>query len=297
MKNAPIQHRVELSIFLLVSGLLRLLPHSAARRFGHLLGDFFFRLGRRRRRIAIQNLADAFPQWPSAQHRRVARDSSRQLGASFCDALSARRFSLRQLCARVRLEGFEHLTEAASRDTGYLVTTPHFGHWEISAWIIGGYCPPFNIVGRPLDNPHLDRLLTQMRTRFGSAMIPKRGAVRGMLKALKAGQGVGLLIDQRMQKHEGIMVPFFGRPASTSPMLARMSIKSGAAVIPFYCYPEPKGRYRMVFKPAIEPGESGEKVGKDKKAEALTRLYLENAEEAISEHPHLWLWAHNRWKE
>ncbi len=297
MKNAPVQHRVELFFFHLVYALLRLLPHSVARRFGSLLGGLFFRLGRRRRRVAVNNLAGAFPHWSSAQHRRVARDSSRHLGANFCDSLSARRFDLRQLCKRVRLEGFEHLAEAAGGEGGYLITTPHFGHWEICAWIIGAYYPPFSVVGRPLDNPHLDRVLTELRTRFGNHLIPKRGAVRGMLKALKAGGGVGLLIDQRVQKHEGIMVPFFGRPASTSPMLARMSMKSGAAVVPAYCYPEPKGCYRVVFKPAIEAKKPDHAESREEAAAALTRRYLESAEEAIGEDPHLWLWAHDRWKE
>ncbi len=297
MKNAPVQHRVELVLFRLVCGFLRLLPHVAARRFGRMLGGLFFRLGRRRRRVAIDNLAGAFPDWPASQHRQVALDSSRHLGANFCDILSARRFNLRQLCKRVRLEGFEHLAEAARRETGYLITTPHFGHWEICAWIIGAYCPPFSVVGRPLDNPHLDHVLTQIRTRFGNPLIPKRGAVRGMLKALKAGGGVGLLIDQRVQKREGILVPFFGRPASTSPMLAKMSIKCGAPVVAAYCYPEPKGRYRVVFKPAIEADSVDPSTQRDEAVRQLTRRYLASAEEAIGERPHLWLWAHNRWKE
>ena len=292
MKNAPTQHRVEFFFYRLVAGLLKLLPHSAARRLGSGLGGLFFRVSGRRRRIAVGNLAAAFPEWSASRCRQVALASSKQLGANFCDTLSASRFSLSQLCKRVRLEGWEHIEEAAGREAGYMITTPHFGHWEIAAWVVGAYFPPLSIVGRPLDNPHLDRVLTELRTRFGNHLIPKHGAARGMLKALKRGEGVGLLIDQRVQRHEGIEVPFFNRPASTSPVLARLSMRSDAWVVPLYCYPEPKGRYRLVFHPPIQAKGAG-----DEAVAALTRRYLEDAEVAITERPELWLWAHDRWKE
>jgi KDO2-lipid IV(A) lauroyltransferase len=291
MKDAPARHRVEYWLFRLVDALLRTLPHAATRWLGARLGGLFYVVGRRRRRVAEKNLAAAFPAWPAARRLAVARASSRHLGANFFDTLSARRFDLRQLCGRVQLEGWEHVEAAAGGGSAFLITTPHFGHWEIAAWIVGAYFPPLSIVGRPLDNPHLDRVLTQLRTRLGNRLIPKHGAARGMLRALRAGEGVGLLIDQRVQRHEGIEIPFFGRPASTTPVLARLSIKTGAPVVPLYCYPEPKGRYRLVFHPAIEPAGEG-----DAAVEALTRRYLADAETAITERPELWLWAHDRWK-
>jgi KDO2-lipid IV(A) lauroyltransferase len=149
-------------------------------------------------------------------------------------------------------------------------------------------------VVRPADNPWLDRELRALRERFGNAVIPKRGAARRMLEVLRGGGRVGILIDQRVQEREGIAVPFFGRPALTSPVLARLSLRTGAAVVPITAYPESGGRYRIVVRPAILPPENGDD---EETVKVLTRRYLEVAEEDIRAHPEMWLWMHRRWDE
>src|SRR5436305_466578 len=132
-----------------------------------------------------------------------------------------------------------------------------------------------------------------LRERFGNDTLPKRGAARKMLETLRGGGRVGLLIDQRVQKKEGIEIPFFGQPALTTPILARMSLRTGAAVVPVTVYPEPGGRYRVVVRPPILPPAGGR--DEEETVAALTRRYLETAEEDIRANPHMWLWMHRRW--
>ena len=114
-----------------------------------------------------------------------------------------------------------------------------------------------SIVVRPADNPFLDRELRAMRERFGNTVIPKRGAARRMLEMMRDRGRLGILIDQRVQEREGIAVPFFGRPALTSPILARLSLRTGAPVVPLTVYPEPGGRYRVVVRPADPAARGG----------------------------------------
>ncbi|HKI05381.1 MAG TPA: lysophospholipid acyltransferase family protein [Thermoanaerobaculia bacterium] len=294
MKNRPLRHRVEYGLYLALKGFLRALPHSGARSFGRGLGSLAHRLDRRHRDVALRNMALALPEIGEAERRRLVRECFRHFGAALCDAISSTRFGARDLCHLFNLQGWEHLDEAESRGKGIFILSAHLGFWELVPPMIGLTRGRMDIVVRPADNPHLDRELRALRERFGNAAIPKRGAARKMIEALRARGRVGILIDQRVQEREGIAVPFFGRPALTSPVLARLSLRTGAAVVPITAYPEPGGKYRIVVRPPILPpeGEDDEEA-----AAALTRRYLEAAEEDIREHPEMWLWMHRRWDE
>ncbi len=293
-KNRPIAHRVEYGFYLLLKGFLRALPHRGARAFGRWVGALAHAIDRRHREIALRNMALALPETDEAERRRLAGECFRHFGAALCDAISATRFNPTELCHLYTLEGWEHLDEAERLGKGLFLLTAHLGFWELSPPLIGLTRGPMSIVVRPADNPFLDRELRAMRERFGNTVVPKRGAARRMLEVMRDRGRLGILIDQRVQEREGIVVPFFGRPALTSPILARLSLRSGTPVVPLTVYPEPGGRYRVVVREPILPpaGESG-----DEAVLALTRRYLEIAEEDIRGHPAMWLWMHRRWEE
>jgi len=300
MKHAPVRHLVEYGAVLLAKGAVRALPHTAARRVGRSIGALAWRVLRRHRRIAEENLARALPELGTTEHARLARACFEHFGMGMTDAISAGRFDLEELCRRVDLVGWEHLQEAEERsdETGVIVLSAHVGLWEIAAYPPGVYGGPLSVVGRPLDNPWLDRELVRSRKRFGNQLIPKQGAVRQMLKAINRGERVGILIDQRARRGEGIWVPFFGIPAYTTPILARLTLRTGAAVVPIHGFPLPKGRYRVELAPAIWPSDVTEAGFEGEEAVAeLTRRYLAAAEAAIRKHPDQWLWMHQRWKQ
>jgi KDO2-lipid IV(A) lauroyltransferase len=289
------RHRLEFSLYLTLKGFLRALPHRTARAFGRGLGGFVHTIDRRHREIALRNMALALPEIPEAERRRLVGECFRHFGAALCDTISSSRFDARDFCHLFTLEGWEHVDEAESLGKGLFLLTAHLGFWELSPPLVALTRGPMSIVVRPADNPFLDRELRGLRERFGNAVIPKRGAARGMLETMRERGRLGILIDQRVQEKEGIAVPFFGRPALTSPILARLSLRTGAPVVPLTVYPEPGGRYRVVVRPAILPPSNPAKG--DEAALALTRRYLEVAEEDIRAHPEMWLWMHRRWDE
>jgi KDO2-lipid IV(A) lauroyltransferase len=294
VKNRPIGHRVEYGLYLALKGFLRALPHAAARSFGRGLGNLAHALDRRHRGIALRNLALALPEKDEAERRRLVKECFRHFGAALCDAISSTRFGPTELCHRMSLRGWENLEEAERRGKGIFILSAHLGLWELVPPIVGLTRGRMDIVVRPADNPRLDRELRALRERFGNAVIPKRGAARRMLEVLRGGGRVGILIDQRVQEKEGIAVTFFGRPALTSPVLARLSLRTGAAVVPIAAYPEEGGHYRIVVRPAVLPPEGGDD---EDSVAALTRRYLEIAEADIRAHPEMWLWMHRRWDE
>lgn len=295
MKHAPVRHFLEAAAVHGVRGAIHLLPHRAARALGHGLGRLGWHLDRRHRRVALDNLSAALPELAAAERRRIARACFRHFGGALVDTLSAHRFDLVELCRRTTLEDWHFLEEARRQAAprGVFVMTAHFGYWEPAAHALGAWGGPLHVVGRPLDNPRLDRDLTALRRRFGNRLLAKRGAARGMLRAIEAGETVALLVDQRVQPKEGIELPFFGRPAWTTPILARLSLRLGVPVVPGFGYPEPGGRYRVVLRPPIVP-PAGARDDEESVA-ALTARYLAVMEVEIRRRPELWLWMHRRW--
>lgn len=290
MKNAPLRHAVEYAAFLPWKGVLRLLPHAASRAFGHRLGDLAWAIDRRRRRIADENLAAAFPALAEAKRRELVRGCFRAFGASACDALSAARFAPEELLARVERQGWESFAHAAENGRGTIVLGSHYGNWEVVSPSVALTVGTMAIVGRPADNPLFDREMQALRVRFGNRSLDKRGSVREMFRVLAAGGRLGLLVDQRVRRDEAIEVPFLGRPALTSPIVARLAARTGAAVVPVFGEHLPKGRYRLEALPPILADAGEDDV-------AFTRRCLEPLEARIRERPELWLWLHRRWKQ
>lgn len=288
MKNAPLRHALEHALFLPFYGLVRLLPHPASRALGGALGALAGRLDRRRLNTALANLAFALPELSADERRRIARACFRHFGASFTDALSSLRLSADDVRARVERVGFESFAEATARGRGTIVLGSHFGNWEIVPAAIALAAGPVSVVGRRADNPHFERLVQRLRTRFGNRALDKRGSVREMFRILQRNERLGLLIDQRVRAQEAIAVPFFGRPALTSPIVARLAGRTGAAVVPVFGRELPGGRYRVEALPPLFAGAGEDEV-------ALTTRLLATLEELVRADPHLWLWLHRRW--
>lgn len=295
MKNAPVRHAVEFAAFALFQSLVRALPHPASRGLGGALGALAGRLDRRRRRTADRNLAAAFPHLSDAQRSAITRACFRHFGASFCDALSSLRFAGPELVARLELVGWENFARAAELGNlqgggkGTIVLGSHFGNWEVVPAAVALTVGPMSSVGRRADNPHFDRVIQRLRTRYGNLALDKRGAVREMFRLLERGGRLGLLIDQRVRAEEAVDVPFFGRPALTSPIVARLSRRTGAPVVPVFGEELPGGRYRVE---ALAPMLA--ELGDDDVT--LSRRYLALLEERARARPELWLWLHDRWK-
>jgi Kdo2-lipid IVA lauroyltransferase/acyltransferase len=156
---------------------------------------------------------------------------------------------------------------------------------------------PIAPVVRPLDNPHLERELARRRTRFGNRLIAKHDAARDILRTLRENGTVAILVDQNVLPQEAIFVPFFGRLAATTPALALLQLKTEAAVVPAFVWPEGKGRYRLELGVPILPEEfRSPDLDRAQAVRRATARYMEVTEAAIRGMPEVWLWMHNRWR-
>ena len=287
-------YRLEYAPVWLLVRTLALAPASAARAFGIMLARMVYRLHGRLRRVGMRNLQLAFPQMPASERRRILRgvftSLGRQLG-DFCHFPRYRRENISQLAI---YDGFENFERAQSRGKGVLFLTAHFGGWEISSFMHALHGHPLHILVRPLDNPYLDRLVTRYRTLSGNRTIPKQDFARSMLAALRAGETVGILMDQNMLPEQGVFVDFFGIPACTSTLMARMALRTDAAVVPGFCLWDPAlRRYRVRFEPAMETIRTS---NEEADIVANTAAYAKVIEDFVRRYPDQWLWVHRCWK-
>ncbi|MGA9792483.1 MAG: lysophospholipid acyltransferase family protein, partial [Terriglobales bacterium] len=204
------------------------------------------------------------------------------------------RYTRENVSRIVVYDGFENFERAYARGKGVLFLTGHLGAWELSAFAHSLQGHPLSIVMRSLDNPYVDALLQRYRTMHGNRTVDKDDFVRGLLSAMRAGETVGILMDTNMTPPQGVFVDFFGIPACTASGLARIALKTGAAVVPGFTVWDSKLRkYILRFDPAVELVRSS-----DNEADivANTAGFTKVIEDFVRRYPDQWLWVHRRWK-
>lgn len=273
---------------------LALLPRSAGRRIGAAVGRLLYRLMPRRRALTLRNLERALGDALTAPEReRIAREAFAHLGSISADAAYFPRI-LRWPVERVAVvEGVEHLHAAAAEGRGILAFSGHFGHWEMIPLLQPRLGHPFVMIVRPLNNTYVDRLLERTRRRAGNTLVPKQEAARGVLRALRQGRAVAIMIDQNVRGEGGLFVDFFGIPASTTPALATFALKTGAPILPVFATPLPDGRVEIRYLPPIRAERRG---ALQEDILRLTHDCTRTLETEIRRRPEYWFWMHNRWR-
>ncbi len=291
-RDARLRFRIEAALARLCRSASRVLPRRAMLAVGAALGSGISRLARRRFGIALENLRRALPELSDRERRRIARGCFRTLGRNAIDIFYFHRYSAASVGGDVRLEGWEHLERAHARGKGVLLISGHFGHWELTALMVGYRGIRMGLLSRPLDNRALQQMLLDVRLASGNYLIPKADAMKGLMRALRAGDAIAFLIDQDAHEH-GIAVPFFGRPASTTTTPARLALRTGAALVPVFTVRDSDGAHRIAFEPEIEIDAGAEPQAEIRR---LTERMTERLERRIREHPDHWFWMHRRWK-
>jgi KDO2-lipid IV(A) lauroyltransferase len=290
------RYRIEYGLYLVGRSVYSHLPKGFLRRLGPTLGRIGFRLNRRHRRVTLENLGAAYPELDETQRIALGRETFENFGMLLTDFLCSTRMGRDEYSQRFEVEGWHHLEAAEAHQKGVLLLTGHLGNWEALAQYLALNNQEVSFVARPLDNPHMERDFRNLRERFGNTSIPKRKAARGAIKVLRGKGRVGILMDQRVHPNEGKAYPFFGRPAYTTSMPARLSLRTGAPAVLIFGIPiDNWQRCRIVIHAPILPQPGTERS--ETAVDDLTTRYLGIIEETIREQPHLWLWMHRKWRQ
>lgn len=278
----------------LALGAMGALPRPAARRVGTAIATGFYYAHRRLIRVGRRNLELAFPHASARERDHILRALYRHLGRQMAEFCLFPRDRAETLPALMRTVGLEHYLEAQRRGRGVLVLTAHLGAWELSSFghSLAGY--PMKFIIRPLDNRRLNRLVNGYRGLHGNQPIDKNDSARGLLRAMTAGESVGVLLDQNSSPPHGVFVPFFGVEACTAAGPAKIALRTGASVVPgFTVWEESEQRYVLYFEPALDLVRTGDE---DADVVANTARFTAVIERWVRRYPEQWLWVHRRWK-
>jgi KDO2-lipid IV(A) lauroyltransferase len=185
------------------------------------------------------------------------------------------------------------VNKALKKEKGVFILTAHFGNWELmsAAFTILWDCSA--IVVRRIDSPPFEKLLYNLRTRFGCEIIYKQKAMRQILKSVKENKAVGILLDQNVDWYEGTFVKFMGRWACVNKGLALLALKTGTPVLPIFPIRQADGRYRIIIEDEVPLIRTGDKT---RDVEENTALFTSIIESYIKKYPDHWFWFHRRWK-
>ena len=287
------RHALEAWAAAVVSAIVRRLPRAAVLAIGRGLGRIWAAFDRRHLRIAADNLRLAFPDWEESRVQATAIGVYSHFAAVLLEILWMEGRPLQELMALTEIEGLEPLQTALARGRGIVCPIAHLGNWELQGVATPSLIGSSAVVARPLDNPALDKRLVTFRTSTGNVVIYKQKALAHILKTLREGRLVAIMLDQNVQAKDGIFVRFFGRSACTTTVAAALAIKTGCPIVPARCVRRADGRYRMAYGPPVEWSASGRR---EEDIKALTQQLTSIIEGWVRETPEQWLWLHRRWK-
>jgi KDO2-lipid IV(A) lauroyltransferase len=287
------RYHVEHAALVVVRAVVGAMPDRVAGWLGATVGFGFWALDGGHRKLAVRQLQAAFPTRTDAECRTIARHTFIHFGRMLVMLIKYSTLSPDQIRARAEYEGLDRVREALARNKGVILSSGHFGFWEMQAMAHALVLPPIHLLARPLDNPALHRWLEDTRKRTGNGVIYRRGAVRRVLRALEQNTCVAIMIDQHIQPVDAVMVDFFNRPAATTTALAALALRTGAPVIPVFALPLPNGKLRMIYDHPVEPptADSPDPIRE------FTQRCTDVLEMYVRRYPHLWLWMHRRWRD
>jgi KDO2-lipid IV(A) lauroyltransferase len=275
-------------------GFLGMLPRPLARVAGVQAVRLLYWLRPPLRRAAHWNLKLAFPDWTPGERRRAIRGVIRQVGWMAAEFAQFPRYTRENVERIVLLDGFENFAAARNRGKGVLFLTGHLGAWELAPFAQALFGYPLHFLARPIENRRVNALINRYRCLSGNQPIDKNHSARAVLGLLRQGETVGVLIDHNSAREEGVFVDFFGVPACTTSGLARIALRTGAAVVPGFLVWDPSLRkYRLRFDPAVEVAQSGDD---ERDVRENTARFTRVVEKFVRQYPDQWLWVHKRWK-
>lgn len=235
-------------------------------------------------RTAQKNLAMAFPDRGRAERRRILLHMWDNLGRA---AAELPHLPGQALLRRITVEGEDHIP----RDRPCIFFSGHLGNWELTYPIARAHGVPVTLIYREANNPHVEKMIRDLRATRSHDLLPKgpRGAIR-LVRALKRGESLAMLIDQKM--NDGIPVPFFGRPAMTAPALAEFSLRYDLPLIPARVVRKGGAHFTAQVFPALQVERTGDH---DTDVRAIMTAVNALIESWVREYPGQWFWVHKRW--
>lgn len=279
---------------LLFSRIVLLLPYRQAVTAGGMLGSLACALVGKARSITEENLRASFPEKSDEEIRTLASGVFKNQGKNLFELFSFPKLDKDDVARIVTIEGRENMEKALARGKGVLIASAHCGNWEMMGAALAGAGFPINVIARRIYIEGLNRMLVSLRESKGERVILRSGkaAARDMLRALRHGETIAMLIDQDTSV-PGVFVEYFGRPAWTPSGLATLALRTGAPVVLALDARMSDDSHRVILTGPFDPATTGD-------TDADIRNYTQFITCLIEAHvralPDQWVWMHERWK-
>ena len=259
------------------------LSDKGARRLARLVAvvlRVFYRPGVR---LIRTNLALAFPDYPEDEIRRLSNSNLTHVAWNWIDFLRILRKPSLVESLMEEVEGADALSKQL------ILCLPHLGSWELIAQYIPKLISDSAAVAEVFPYDSLNRILDRSRTVNGLKLIPRKGAAKNVIAAIRKGTSIGFLIDQNLSpKHGGIFVDFRGLPVPSSPLPAIVAMRYGVQLVSGTCVRKDNGKFKMLLSPV--------QIAQDDDKYSLTQKILAANENLILNYPEQYIWLYQRWK-
>lgn len=277
-----------------VVGIMNKLSEKRAGAVASFFGSLWYALDPKHRAIAQSNIRSAFPDMSEDNRNRILKESYRNILEVFMLFPRIAGFDRTLVDNKFVFECEQYYEEAVRRGRGVFLLTGHIGNWEFAAAAHSIRHQGLVAVAKDIHNPAVDAFIKSLRRSASIDVVRPRNAVFRLLRSLKQGKTIAMLLDQNTLRHEAVFVDFFGRPAATQYAMALMALKTGAAVVPGFITGNPvTGRYTIRYEKPIYVDDVQDR---DTATQALTQQYTAILEHQIKRVPALWFWVHNRFK-
>jgi KDO2-lipid IV(A) lauroyltransferase len=224
----------------------------------------------------------------------MAKRIFQHFGISLLELLQMACFTRQELVSKVHFEGEDIVIDALAKQKGIVFVTAHLGNYELAAQSVPCLLGlPMASVAKKMRYTQLNRLVHNLRTRFGNQIIYKKGALPEMMQTLRQGGVVTILMDVS-RRFDGVEVNFFGRRATATPAAALLGLRCKSPILPAFSYRDPKGQLISQVEPPVKIERSTDlRVDLQTNTQQIT----DRIERAVRRHPEQWNWMLKRWKE
>ena len=286
--------RLYLAGFYTLKFLIFILPSSLRNMLAKFLAFAFMKLKKKRFHVVMTNLNLAFGETKSKEEKlEIAKkcyyNFAKYLGINFILNQNTTR---QKILKQVVFKNEHFLLDAMKSGRPIIVTTAHFGQWEIFGLAVAAHFGPSSVLGRKLDSSVMDKILRANRSQFDVELIDKDGGAKDILKALKARRIVGILVDQNTAPKEGIKVQFFGKDVLHTPAASVLAQKTNALIINAFIYQKGENLNEICFEEPIDISM----FDKEDAVQKVTQMQCSACEEMVRARPEEYFWFHQRFK-
>jgi KDO2-lipid IV(A) lauroyltransferase len=291
-----LRHRLEAALLTPALWVVPVFPYRAVRRMGRCLGWLCFWVLGGQRRTALANLDVAFGDARTRPEKiRIARASFQSFGAAMVGLFWSGRLtpSLTRQIVDVPDTSLQLIRNSMARGKGVIFIMMHYGDWELQGPAFGFREIPLTVIAKRMRNPALERIFVKLRSQWGHRVVAGPYAMLRVLKTLKRGGCVAILIDQHVgARAGGTWCDFFGLPVLTNSTIGQLELRSGAAIVTSIAHPLPDGRIRIDCQEFSYQPSGNDQVD----IQTISQRCLDFCEAVIRKDPEHWLWSYKRWR-